>query len=372
MSSPTQTTPGLRQIQQNGRQMLEPFLTLREGGWENHITEKTLPRDHPHFPLLSAVESGQSPLPEPGAPLSEQWLAEGWLIHRAEDWDRRFHLRFVSLEAHSLCNQACVFCPVSAAPRPEQTMTLDFYRGIVSQLSAFRHTIRGVFMNNYNEPTADRNFVEQVRILRGHGLQPALNTNASGLTPARVDALMELGGLAHLSVNLSTLDPERYRRDRGSNLLPRVLKNLEYLARIPLAPRMVLAVLGHRDTDHEKEREAIAGHFRDSLFEVEAFTIMDRAQWLDLGLALPGPLSRLRGCDQTGSRPLQHLHINASGECVLCCQDYNETHVVGDLRAQSVPEVLRGDALARQRRIIYGYEAIPDRHICSRCIFACT
>jgi hypothetical protein len=51
-------------------------------------------------------------------------------------------------------------------------------------------------------------------------------SNGTGLTPARVDAILELGGLRFLSVNLSTLDRERYRADRGGDHRDLVLRHL--------------------------------------------------------------------------------------------------------------------------------------------------
>src|SRR4029453_4192482 len=110
-----------------------------------------------------------------------------------------FALRYVSLEAHTDCNQACYFCPVSISPRPSQAMPADLYERIVAQLGEYRQTIETVFMISYNEPTTDRHFLDHVRTLKAHGLPPAVLTNGSGLTPATVDALMAMGGLRFLS-----------------------------------------------------------------------------------------------------------------------------------------------------------------------------
>ncbi|HVR99359.1 MAG TPA: SPASM domain-containing protein, partial [Thermoanaerobaculia bacterium] len=74
--------------------------------------------------------------------------------------------------------------------------------------------------------------------------------------------------------------------------------------------------------------------------------------------------------ENVGSRPLQHLHITPQGKCVLCCEDYDEYHVVGDLTVSSVDEVLRGPELARMRRMIYGLEEAPPNFICRNCVFA--
>ena len=42
-------------------------------------------------------------------------------------------------------------------------------------------------------------------------------TNGTGLTPERVDAIVEIGGLRFLSINLSTLDREQVPADRGGD-----------------------------------------------------------------------------------------------------------------------------------------------------------
>src|SRR6185436_8652209 len=147
------------------------------------------------------------------AELLGKLFAAGWLVESASGLDARFRLKYVSLEASTVCNQACYFCPVSIAPREDYFMPTELYERIVGELAAWRDTIEAVFMINYNEPTADRRFVEQVRAIRAAGLPPAVLTNGTGLTPQRIDALIEMGGLRYLSVNLSTLDRERYRKD---------------------------------------------------------------------------------------------------------------------------------------------------------------
>ncbi len=71
-----------------------------------------------------------------------------------------------------------------------------------------------------------------------------------------------------------------------------------------------------------------------------------------------------------GSRPFEHLHVTATAKAVLCCQDYYERLVVGDLKTQTVGEVLGGDVMARLRRWTYGVEKAPDDFLCRRCEFA--
>jgi hypothetical protein len=55
---------------------------------------------------------------------------------------------------------------------------------------------------------------------------------------------------------------------------------------------------------------------------------------------------------------------------VLCCEDYDELMVTGDLSQQPLEEVLRSDAFARYRRQAYGLEESGQGFICRNCVFA--
>ena len=128
-------------------------------------------------------------------------MEEGWLIREDEDLSHRYRIRWVSLEAHSVCNQRCFFCPVSIAPREPYFMPTELYQRIIADIAELGEPIEVVAMIQYNEPTVDRRFVDQVRAIKDAGLPPAVLSNGSGLTPDKVDALVDMGGLSYFSVN---------------------------------------------------------------------------------------------------------------------------------------------------------------------------
>jgi hypothetical protein len=351
---------------------VEPYLHVGGDQVYNPLTDRTLRPGEPGFTELRGLLE-PTPSPAPLAPDVERLLTDGgWLVESGGDLSRRFRLKYVSLEGHTVCNQACYFCPVSVAPRAPHAMPMELYERIAGELAAFRETLEAVFMINYNEPTADPRFLDQVRVLKRHELPAAVLSNGWGLTPARVEAILEMGGLRYLSVNISTLDRERYARDRGADHLPIVLGNLDGLRQRRIATQMELVVLGRGDDEHRRDFEEIRERYSGSLFEVKSFEVMDRAGYLPFGLAPERPAERLRGCENVGSRPIQHLHVSPHGTCVLCCEDYDERWVVGDLKQSSVAEVLRGPEIARLRRFAYGVEEAPADFICRKCVFART
>ena len=110
-----------------------------------------------------------------------------------------------------------------------------------------------------------------------------------------------------------------------------MLRNLDYARDKPLAEQMDMVVLGTGDDDHKRDFEEISQRFAGSRFDVKYFEVMDRAGYLQIGQPAGLPDQRLCGCENVGSRPLQHLHITPQGKCVLCCEDYDGKYVVGDL-----------------------------------------
>lgn len=349
-----------------------PFLHFGDDQIYNPVTDKTLLEGEVAFAALQALARGKQTTSELPSELALQLVDEGWLLTPGVKADRQFLLKYVSFEAITRCNQACYFCPVSVAPREDHVMPMEEYVSILAQLSKYADTIEGLFMISYNEPTADPLFVERVQAIHAAGLPPAVLTNGTGLTPKRADAVMALGGLRFLSFNLSTLDRERYRRDRGGDHLELVLRNMDHVKNLDLAPEMHIAVLGTGDEQHRQDYQAICERFAGSRFEPKLYTVNDRAGYLPVGLSNEASQNKLCGCDYVGSRPLQHLHITPEGKCILCCQDYDEKYVVGDLRQQTVDEVLTGPELARMRRLIYGLEEAPPDFICRHCAMALT
>ncbi len=348
-----------------------PFLHVSPERLYNPLTDAYLDAtEHGFGVLMELLDAGHSVSPAELSPTFGALIEQGWLVPADEDLSYRWRLKYVSLEAHTTCNHRCYFCPVSVVQRPKASMPTEMYERVVREIADLGEPIEAVVMISYNEPTLDPRFVEQVRCIKEAGLPPATLSNGSGLTPKVTDALVELGGLSYLSINLSTIDRERYRRDRGRDHLPTVLTNVDYAKDKPVADQMEIVVLGTGDAEHTENVRAIREYFAGSRFVVKDFVANDRAGYLEIGMKAPDDGTTLCGCDYMGSRPIQHLHITARGRCILCCQDYHEEWEVGDLTTQSVREVLDSPELARARRWVYGLEEPPERFLCHGCPYA--
>jgi len=349
--------------------LASPYLHVTDAGIYNPHTGQTLPVDDPRCGRLRRMAEERVVLTALDD-ADRSLVDESWLMEQGADLSRAYRLRYVSLETHTVCTQACSFCPVSIAPRKPKYMATELFERLAAEIATHRNTVEGVTLNNYNEPTADRRFTEQVRTLLDNDLPVAVLSNGSTFTPDKVDALVAMGPITYMSINISSLDRELYAAERQRDHLSIVLDHLEYMKDRPVAQTMDLVVLGHRDEQHWANTAALSERFAGSRFNVRDFAIMDRAGYLSVGLKPERPHGQLRGCDNLGSRPIEHIHINPEGRCILCCEDYDEHHVIGDLTRQSLHEVMTGDEIARLRRMVYGIEEAPENFICRKCVFA--
>ena len=248
-------------------------------------------------------------------------------------------------------------------------MSTELFESIVDQTIAAAGRDFVVFLSNYNEPTIDPLFEERCRFLFQRGLPVSILTNGSHFDSQRAERLQAHGRFRYIGINLPTLDPERYQRLHGTRDLARVLANVDALRARELAEETAIVVLGEEDEAHRRDIESIRARFGPLGWEVKPFRIRSRPS---SGTFIPEPPAKkiLRGCELMGSRPFEHLHVTATGKAVLCCQDYSERLTVGDLKVQSVAEVLGGDTMARLRRWTYGVEEAPADFLCRRCEFA--
>lgn len=346
---------------------ISPFLHDRGDVLYNPLTGISLPKQGAAFRALSAAVGGAAPEGDPG--VLAHLRAARFLIDDVEQESRRSHLLFLSLETCTVCNHRCPFCPVSVDPREREVMDQGLFESILDQVRAVGGERVVVFLSNYNEPTVDPLFEQRVQALFDRGFPVSILTNASQFTPERSARLEAMGRFRYIGINLPTLDPERYRQLHGTRDLPRVIANIEAMHARSLAEETAIVVLGDEDEAHRRDVEQIGARFSSLGWEVKPFRIRSRPA---SGTFVPEPPIKkvLRGCELMGSRPFEHLHVTATAKAVLCCQDYYEKLTIGDLKTQSVAEILGGDVMARLRRWTYGVEEAPADFLCRRCEFA--
>jgi MoaA/NifB/PqqE/SkfB family radical SAM enzyme len=346
---------------------VSPFLHDRGTVVYNPLTGVSLAKDEEAYQALSRIERGLSPGADQA--VLDHLKAARFLIEDLDGEARRSHLLFLSLETCTSCNHRCPFCPVSVDPREREVMSQALFESILDQVVEVAGRGVNVFLSNYNEPTVDPLFEERCAALFARGLAVSVLTNASQFTAERAVRLEAMGRFRYIGINLPTLDPERYEQLHGTRDLARVLANIDAMRARSLAEETVIVVLGYEDEAHRSDTDKIRQRFGPLGWDVRPFRIRSRPA-SGTFVPEPPPKKKLKGCELMGSRPFEHLHVTATAKAVLCCQDYYERLTIGDLKSQTVAEILGGDTMARLRRWTYGVDEAPADFLCRRCEFA--
>jgi MoaA/NifB/PqqE/SkfB family radical SAM enzyme len=271
--------------------------------------------------------------------------------------DRRQFPRLVAVETTNYCNAKCVFCPNALLKRGRAHMADDLFESIIEQCREFRLGAIEPFLQG--EPFSDPKIMPRLEMIhrRLPDTKLRLYTNGYALTPARTDALMELG-VDHLYVSLNTTDPERYRADIGLDL-ERTMANLRYLSdpqrRARVARNITFRMLRGSETSLA-EQDAFIKFCNDSgvrHFIVGLFNYKGQ-----VGSELPIP-----------NFPCEHmdrLDILSNGVVTLCCMDQEGEFSWGDATKQPILDIYRGAVATKYRQMLWAGKR-RQIHPCDTC-----
>lgn len=232
-------------------------------------------------------------------------------------------LLVVEIETASACNRTCWYCPNSKHKRPSRgRMPESLFRKILSDLAERSYAGRLSF-HFYNEPLLDKRLCDFVALAR-QALPESyikLFTNGDLLTPARFRQLVS-AGMSRICIT-----------DHGGagDALEKCMAELR-----------------------PDERDMVRLQTSAMLSLSNRGGIVPLVQLVNEPLDVPCAL------------PMSRMVITLSGNIVLCCEDYFEQMVIGNVEKQSIWEIWDSPRLNRIRERL----ARGDRRcttICRHC-----
>lgn len=265
----------------------------------------------------------------------------------------------IEIEINRHCNYRCVYCPVAKAPKPKGFMSDETYRLVLARVIEYGAVM--ITLNHYSEPTLDPKLVSRVEDAVERGLSVNINTNGSMLNDRMIKRFASLGGV-RLKVNIPSIDDAEYRSLTGSGQLHRVIRNLKALHKYGVPTS--LSINSPQDARADNVR-TINDIFGDMFGESFRWPSDDRAGRLDYeGFgAKCVHKGRLNGCAVVRGQ----LNVSHQGKLFLCCQDFDQEYVFGDLCASGIKQIKSTDPFKRTMAYILGLETPPENFICSKC-----
>ncbi|MBI4541915.1 MAG: radical SAM protein [Gemmatimonadetes bacterium] len=278
-----------------------------------------------------------------------RWLGRSGALRRlVRRRQLPLHLRrpyHVGVEVTAACNARCIMCPRHLMDRAMRPMAFPLFKKIVDECAALG--VVEMALNGYGDIFTLRRerYREYIGYLRAQapGVRVVINTNAYEMDESAARYLVEAGvHTVHTDIDGAT--PETFEKIRQYLRLAQVESNILRLVRIRDAlgktrPTVRVGIIAMPENRHEIPMFLAKWQGKADYVAVDG--LINR-------MADPNaeiPLDQGRPCFELWAK----LHIWADGKAVLCCEDWNAEHVVGDASTQSIEQIWSGAPLRKAR-----------------------
>jgi MoaA/NifB/PqqE/SkfB family radical SAM enzyme len=302
-----------------------------------------------------------------------------------------YKIHMAQIDPNGLCNAGCWFCPVKYSPNPaiaRKDMPIELFENIIDQLIAGKGTFVSdnfdfIYTAHYNEVLLYKYFPEMLEILRKNKIKTMVLTNGTPLTKARTDLIKEYQDVVYgICFNIPASEPEEWAKQTNKpikmfdKLMEQVQYAIDQLPEMFASNRLSIQVNGMNKGSLieyggwiTKLREApnydldpntgtlatMAKGFRNrfpgmSVYEMPH--LIDRAGQLDVFQIITNKDGieknnknggkNVIGCNngrEIGGRPNGWLHINANGDTIICCNDYDFETIFGNVTEKPISEI---------------------------------
>jgi len=278
-----------------------------------------------------------------------------WVDHRKPVPTFPIHAQ---VETVSGCNANCIFCPnrKTALKVPiGEKMDPALFKKIVDELLDGGVQRLSPYLNN--EPLLDDTLPERIAYIttrKQKGQYTKINSNGSLLTETMAKGLLD-SGLDRLNFSVHGIEPEPYERVMGQKL-DRVLRNIDRFLELKRAghykkPRVRVSMLVTAILEPQLPRIREYWGARGVKINLNQLENRGGHQGIVSNTIAAHPLERFDWCD----RMFEQVFIAWTGQMILCCADWEQSTVMGDLRTDSIREIWNGRKYyALRRRFLDG------------------
>ncbi len=243
----------------------------------------------------------------------------------------------VAVELTSRCNLRCNMCPMSNLGRAQTFMEWDLVKKVAEDFAANDIGVR--WLHEMGEPLLYPRLAEAIDLFPGC----SVSTNVMLLNEERARELLATS-LGRIRLCVDTVDAEVYPKIRNGGRFDQVEANL----------RRFLDISKGHDIKVEIQKMVTSLTAGETVADFERFFGLDRypqayviektCEGLDTSQATELHESYY-GCFQ--GYPFRWFIVLADGRVTHCCYDAHGQQIIGDMKTQTVREILDSPVIAR-------------------------
>ena len=286
----------------------------------------------------------------------------------AFDTNTRISPENVQIQTVTGCNGGCIFCPNGKTQRKipiGRRMDGKLFQSVADQcldLNVRRYTLYLM-----NEPLLDPHLPERIAYISTRIKKPQYTkiTTHGGLLTENMTIRLLDAGLDKLKISVQSINPETYRHIMNLPL-ERTLKNIDRFMDLKekggyQRPRLEIVTVDAIQTRHELPR--IRRYWQKRQIKLHIEPVENRIDHTEIrNTAVSAdrlvPFSWCR-------RLLEQIFVLHDGRMVLCCSDWEQKSVMGDVTKNRIADIWHGAKYADYRRRFAAGDI--DGMICSGC-----
>lgn len=266
-----------------------------------------------------------------------------------------FFPEHVHIEPTNACNLRCVHCHQSGEggrfTKQRGMMDFSVYQKIIDEI---KNVSGRVTLNQHGEPLLHPNILDMVNYAKKSGLSVSLLTNATKLTEDISNSLIKMGlnriVFSFEGSNQATHEAVRVGSDYSKtlqNILNFIRLNYENGRPVFICMSMVDSSYSHEDIENYQaffNSLPINTIFVNPMLNMSGATKtskeIDMSRFADIPRK-EAPICRM---------PWENIAVNWDGLVSACVVDFNEDHIIGDVKRENLQNIFNSERMRKFRR----------------------
>lgn len=273
----------------------------------------------------------------------------------------------IELQTQSICNANCIICPYEEISKKyeHKIMSNELIEKIIEECDKNSEKIERIIPYFNNEPSLDKRILQilkRIKKKKKHFIE--LSTNMSGFSNNDLLKIIEEELVDELRISIFASNQKDYKKIMPNLNFESTIKKTKFLIennkKIDIKIIMILSDV----IDIKKNLKEMKEIFSEKY--IETFGFLDRAGSVKVkSNKLIEELFQTRGCSL--NRPYERINILATGEVVLCSNDWDREVNIGNVKESSLYDVWNSNIFEKHRNYINGHIEMPDKYICRKC-----
>lgn len=271
----------------------------------------------------------------------------------------------VNIEVTSICNAKCIMCPRHLMDRKMQVMPWDLFTKVIQESKEMG--VSRFALNGYGEIfTAKKDYKKYITYLYDHipHARVIINSNGSLLDDEAARFIIEKGiDTVHCDIDGATKETFEIVREKLN--FDDVVKNIRNLVKVrnelgKSFPKVRVGMIAQKENQHELQDHhdmwtGIADYVQSDYMVSRAGTIETFHGNIDM--------------DRPCSLIWFEMNIYTNGEVVLCCDDWNNKEVMGNILNETIKDVWTGTKF-NAYRLKHQEGKACQISLCAKCDYA--